>query len=136
MVIHRQKEILRADAEGEFLCVATFLPVQRWRDVLPFLRMTSQVERQLAEAEGLVRYGLRADLLHKRFWTFTVWQGRDAANAFVAAEPHATAVRRFREWAGTGAAFVEWRSAEGSINWDEALRRLQHPTFSYPPPGR
>ena len=136
MLIHRQREILRAGAGGEFLCVATFLPVQRWRDVLPFLRMTSRVERQLAESEGLVRYGLRADPLRKRFWTFTVWQGRDAANAFVAAEPHATAVRRFRDWAGEGAAFVEWESAEGSIDWGEALRRLQHPTFSYHPPGQ
>ena len=54
MALQRQVDVLRAEAGGECLCIATFLPIQRWRDVLPFLRMTSQVEKQLKATERAV----------------------------------------------------------------------------------
>jgi hypothetical protein len=89
------------------------------------------VERQLRESEGLVRYGLRTDLPHKRFWTYSVWNSRQGIGPFVAAQPHATAVEMFAHWAGKGAAFVEWTNADGKVDWDEADRRLKDPTFYY-----
>jgi hypothetical protein len=47
------------------------------------------------------------------------------------AEPHATAVKKFRVWAGEGSAFVEWTSESDTIDWTEALKKLQNPTFCY-----
>jgi len=98
--------------------------------------MTSRVEKQLKETPGLIRYGLRANLLRKHFCTFTVWTERASANAFVPREPHATAVARFKAWAGDGAAFVEWQSRDGAIDWGEALERLKNPSFYYGAPGK
>ena len=93
--------------------------------------MTRRVEKQLKETRGLIRYGLRTNLLRKHFWTFTVWTDRTSVNAFVPRGPHASAVERFKGWAGEGAAFVEWQSSDGAINWGEALERLKNPAFDY-----
>ena len=127
-----QKQVEVNRAEGNLLlCVATFLPVRRWRDVISFLSMSSRVEKQLKVTKGLIRYSVRADIIRKHFWTFTVWSSKAEMNSFVTSEPHATSVRKFGDWAGAGAAFVEWISATGSIDWSEALDRLKNPTFYY-----
>src|SRR2546422_1433605 len=83
----------------EFVLIATRLPVRRWVDVIPFLRMSSRISGQLKKSD-VVRFGVKTDLLHKRFWTISVWSDRVAMRRFVAAEPHATAVKKFAEWAG------------------------------------
>lgn len=115
--------------KGEFLCVATFLPLKRWRSIIPFLRMASKVQKQLRSTEGSVRDAVKADFFRKHFWTFSVWRDRAALNSFVRAEPHSIAVEKFKDWATEGAAFVEWSSTSDSIDWDEALRRLKNPNF-------
>ena len=46
-------------------------------------------------------------------------------------EPHATAVKKFTEWAGEGSAFVEWSSPKNTIDWPEAFEKLQNPTYYY-----
>jgi hypothetical protein len=89
------------------------------------------VERQLRRTEGVVRYGLKTDFPHKRFWTYSVWSSRESIGRFVVAEPHATAVKKFAEWASEGAAFVEWDNADGKVDWKEADSRLKSPTFYY-----
>jgi len=115
----------------EFTSVATYLPVRRWRDVLSFFRMSGRVEQQLRITGGVVIYSLKTDFRHKRFWTYSVWNDRKAIRPFVTSEPHSTAVRKFAEWAGEGAAFVQWDGPVGEIDWDEAEARLHHPTFYY-----
>jgi quinol monooxygenase YgiN len=129
-MVKKAVEVSPADA-GEFTSIATYLPVKKWRHVIPFLRMSGRVEQQLRRTEGAVRYGLKTDLPHKRFWTYSVWKDRQAIGPFVAAEPHATAVKRFAEWAGQGAAFVEWKNPDGAVDWEEADRQLKKPTFYY-----
>lgn len=129
--MERTVEVSRAESGNELLCIATFLPVRRWRNILAFFMMTSRVQKQLRATPGLIRYGLRTDLPYRHFWTYTVWTDRESADAFVQVEPHLTAVAKFKEWAGEGAAFVEWQSEEGAINWTEALERLRSPTFYY-----
>ncbi len=127
----KKVEIPAADSSIEFLCIATFLPVRSWLHVIPFLRMSFRIQRQLKNTDGLVTYHLRANLLRKQFWTLSIWKDRAAANAFILTEPHATAVRKFEKWAGRGAAFVQWNSSDATIDWNEALQRLQNPTFYY-----
>jgi hypothetical protein len=114
-----------------FISIATYLPLLRWRDVVAFMRQSNAVERQLKQSAGVVRYSLAVDILRHKFWTYSVWSDREAVSDFVRAEPHATAVKRFESWAGEGAAFVEWQSAGSQLDWAEAMRRLEQPTFYY-----
>ena len=129
-MVQRIVEVSPADAP-EFTSIATYLPVRRWRHVISFFRMASRVEKQLQKTVGVVRYGLKTDFPRKRFWTYSVWNNRQAVGRFVAAEPHAAAVRKFAQWAGDGASFVEWTSNDGKVDWAEANRRLRAPTFYY-----
>jgi hypothetical protein len=48
--------------------------------------------------------------------------------SFVGAEPHLTAIRKFRSWAGEGAAFAEYTSATGRLDRSEAADHLKNPT--------
>lgn len=117
------------------LCIVTYLPVRRWRDIIPFLRMSFRVERQLRKSPGLIRYSLRTNLPRKEFWTLSVWTGRPAMSAFIPQRPHATAIEKFEQWAGAGAAFVEWEAAKPDFPWPLALEKLKQPTFYYQPPA-
>ena len=64
--------------QPEYLCVATYLPVRSWTNIVPFLRLSSKIEQQLRQGEGSVRYGVRTDIPRKRFWTLSVWTDREA----------------------------------------------------------
>jgi hypothetical protein len=65
------------------------------------------------------------------FWTYSVWRSEEAIEPFVRTEPHATAIRKIAQWAAEGAAFSQWKSTNGKIDWDETNRRLEQPTFYY-----
>ena len=119
-------------ADGEFLSIATFLPIRKWIDVIPFLQISSRVSDQLMKTE-VVRFGVKTDLRRKQFWTMSVWSDRVAMRRFVAAEPHATAMKKFAKWAAQGAAFVEWNDEKGSIDWDIAKEKMKNPSFYYTP---
>ena len=119
-------EVDQAGSTTEVICAATFLWVRRWRDVIPFLRMSSGVQRQLKETSGLVKFGLRARFIRKRYWTYSVWTDQASLDAFLRAEPHRTAMRRLSQWITPGdAAFVTWESTDDSINWQEGFDRLE-----------
>ena len=77
-----------------YVAMASRLPLRRHRAVPGFLRDTLRIRRQLAEAPGLVGYGLKADLLQKTFWTFSVWEDQAAIEAFARSDPHRQIVHR------------------------------------------
>jgi hypothetical protein len=115
----------------KYIHVATFLPLKGWHYMIPFQLMTSKVLKQAKQSHGIVDYAVKADFPKKHFWTLSIWKDRNSMRHFVMAEPHATAMKKFEEWAGDGSAFVEWTSSNSSIDWEEAIRRLQNPTFYY-----
>ncbi len=55
----------------------------------------------------------------KHFWTLSIWKDQDSLRHFVMTEPHATAIKKFNEWAGEVSAFVEWTSPSKSIDWQK-----------------
>ena len=117
--------------QTDYTCVATFLPLKSWKYMLSFQRLSSKVLKQIKENEGAANYAVRADLLKKHFWTLSIWKDQDSLRRFIMTEPHATAVKKFTEWAGEGSAFVEWSSPENTIDWPEAFKKLQNPTYYY-----
>jgi hypothetical protein len=127
------QEIKGSDSkkQEEFLWVATFLPLKSWKYMIPFQLMTSKVLKQVKETKGVMNYAVKADFPKRHFWTLSIWKDQDSLRHFVKAEPHATAIKKFTEWAGEGSAFVEWISSSDTIDWTVAMERLKSPTFYY-----
>jgi uncharacterized protein DUF3291 len=117
--------------EKKYFHAATFLPIKSWRHMIPFQLMTSKVLRQAKHSHGILDYAVKADFPKKHFWTLSIWKDRESMRQFVMTEPHLTAMEKFDEWAGDGSAFADWTSSSTSIDWEEAMRRLQNPTFYY-----
>jgi hypothetical protein len=133
VIIKRPTVIVNHSAQAEvFHCVATYVPIRRWPDVVRAFRLSTAVEKQIRTSEGAVAYSLAVDLLKRRFWTCSVWTGEAAIAAFVRSEPHATAIARYEEWAAEGAAFVEWKSVERDPDWANAFDRLRGATPATP----
>lgn len=113
------------------MCITTFLPLKSWKYMIPFQLMLSKVLKQIKQNEEVANYAVKANFLKKHFWILSIWKDHDSLRWFVMSEPHATAVKKFTEWAGEGSAFVEWSSQSDMIDWTEALKKLQNPTFYY-----
>jgi hypothetical protein len=120
-----------SQTQEKYTHVATFLPLKSWSYMIPFQLMTSKVLKQAKQSNGMVDYAVKADFPKKHFWTLSIWKDRNSMRQFVIAEPHVTAMKKFEEWAGDGSAFADWISSSSSIEWEEAMRRLQKPTFYY-----
>lgn len=83
-------------AGEQYVTMASRLPLRSHLAIPGFLRDTLRIRRQLADAPGLVGYGLKADLLAKTFWTYSVWKDQDSLDAFARSDPHLQIVRRLR----------------------------------------
>ncbi|MSP79037.1 MAG: DUF3291 domain-containing protein [Dehalococcoidia bacterium] len=132
----QQQVVIHAAAPGtEVLWRVTYLPVQKYRYIPAFLGASDAVSKQVECSEGAVRYGLKANPITKKFWAASVWKDHTAMRAYVRAEPHLSTMKRFEEWAGEGAAFVEWKAPDGPIDWRDVERRMKTPTFYYKKPS-
>jgi hypothetical protein len=126
MILKRPAIVVDRDPPpGPFLAAATFLPIARWRDVLPASRLSSRVEGQLRRSPGIVCYSLAVNPLRRHFWTYSLWTDRDAMAAFARGDRHAVAIGRYEDWAGERAAFVEWEAAHAKLDWSEAFAQLK-----------
>jgi quinol monooxygenase YgiN len=125
------EEGIDLDKQMGSTCVATFLPLKSWKYMISFQMMTSKVLKQVRKSKGVVNYAVKANFRKKHFWTLSNWKDKDSLRQFLIAEPHVTAVNNFKVWAGEGSAFVEWTSESDTIDWTEALKKLQNPTFYY-----
>ncbi|MGD0719241.1 MAG: antibiotic biosynthesis monooxygenase [Thermoplasmata archaeon] len=120
----RRYEVDGGPVTTPVLKVATYLPIRRYRDLFAFLRMNARITQQLKETPGLVRFQVRAQFFHRRFWTVSVWRDRPAMNTFVRTPPHRDAISKFAEWHDTGACFIDWESPDPVIDWKESADRL------------
>lgn len=113
--------------------MASRLPLAHYRHIPGFLRWTQRIRGQLAEAPGLVGYSLDARLFRKTFWTLSAWMGREALEAFVAAEPHRSAMAAIRPRMGPPT-FVVWTvtAADLPLAWSDARRRIEERLRSSP----
>jgi hypothetical protein len=75
---------------------------------------------------GLVGYALDAELVHKTFWTFSVWQDRASLDAFAPSEPHRAITRRLRPLMGqTRFEFFPVSGASLPRTWDQMKAPLR-----------
>jgi hypothetical protein len=108
--------------------MASRFKLRRWRDVLPFFRDSMRIHRQVRSADGAYGVSLEAHPLRREFFTLSAWRDDAAVRALVAAEPHRSAMRKYRP-AMAEAAFRFWSAEAGSLppTWAEAKRRLAEP---------
>ena len=80
----------RAEMEPglDYLVMASHLPLKRITSTVRFFRGVSAIRKQLATADGLAGYTLRAKPLARDYWTLFGLAGRDGSSCVHA---HATA---------------------------------------------
>jgi quinol monooxygenase YgiN len=117
---------LATDHEGPFVVAVTYArsaPGEGRR----FGDHVTAIEEQLADADGLVGYSLRGDLVGRDNWTLSVWESEDALLAFLTTGAHLAALGE----AGTvlqDSRFASWDEPDRAAlppTWDQALAFLE-----------
>ena len=81
--------------DGPGVVYVTHLHLRRLRDVPAFFRDSLAIRRQTARSDGARSLSLRAQPLARRFTTVSWWDDQAAVRAFVRADPHRAAMRRW-----------------------------------------
>jgi heme-degrading monooxygenase HmoA len=110
---------------SDYLVMASHLPLQRLKSTVRFFRAVSAIRKQLATADGLVGYTLRAKPLAREYWTLSVWQDDAALRAFMRTPPHVGVMTSLRPHMGP-TKFLTWMipAADGRPSLTDALQRL------------
>jgi quinol monooxygenase YgiN len=110
---------------SDYLVMASHLPLNRLTATLRFFRAVSAVRRQLATADGLIGYTLRAKPLARDYWTLSVWTDDSALRAFMRRPPHVQIMSSLKPYMGP-TKFVTWSisAAGGRPSLTGALERL------------
>jgi quinol monooxygenase YgiN len=110
-----------------YLVMATHLPLKKFSSTVRFFRGVLAVRKQLAGANGLIGYTLRAKPLARDYWTLSVWKDQSALREFMRTPPHAQLMGSLKPLMGTTKHdFVQWEitAADGRPSWTEALQHL------------
>jgi hypothetical protein len=105
--------------------MASHLPLKRITDTVRFFRAVSAVRKQLATAEGLIGYTLRAKPLARDYWTLSVWKDDAALRQFMHTAPHVGVMSSLKPVMGP-TKFVTWTAsaADGRPSMAAALEHL------------
>lgn len=119
------------DPDHDYIAMASRLPLRRHASIPRFLRDTLRIRRQLAATPGLVGYGLNAQLIHKTFWTFSVWRDQASLDAFAASDPHRHITERLAPHMHPSRfAFFAIAGVDVPLSWDDVIVRLDPATPS------
>jgi heme-degrading monooxygenase HmoA len=113
------------EPQDVYVVLASHLPLRKVSSTVRFIRAVSAVRKQLASADGLVGYTLRAKPLARNYWTLSVWKDRDSLRQFTRKLPHAELMGSLKPLMGT-TKFAEWEinGSDGRPSWSEALEHL------------
>ena len=108
-----------------YLVMASHLPLKRINATVRFCRGVSAVRKQLATADGLIGYTLRAKPLARDYWTLSVWKDNSALREFMRNPPHVQLMTSLKPLMGP-TKFVTWTisAADGRPSMAGALKHL------------
>jgi quinol monooxygenase YgiN len=86
------KRVQPIQPEATYVVTITKLPLRTYRRIPRIMRATWRIVRQLRRSDGLVGYSLKADLIHKTFWTTSAWSDDAAVAAFARSDVHRAAM--------------------------------------------
>ena len=109
----------------DYLVMASHLPLKRMTGTVRFFRAVQAIRKQLATADGLLGYTLRAHVLARDYWTLSVWQDENALRAFMGTPPHLHVMSSLKPLMGP-TKFVTWTitGADGRPTMAGALEHL------------
>jgi Domain of unknown function (DUF3291) len=117
----------RAEMEPgtEYLVMASHLPLSRITGTVRFFRAVFAIRKQLATADGLVGYTLRAKPLSRDYWTLSVWKDNTALREFMRTSPHVQVMTSVKPLMGP-TKFITWTisAADGRPTMAGAIERL------------
>ena len=108
-----------------YLVMASHLPLNQITATVRFFRAVLAVRKQLATAEGLIGYTLRAKPLARDYWTLSVWTDDTALRAFMRTPPHVQVMTSLKPVMGP-TKFVTWTvsKADGRPSMAATLEHL------------
>ena len=108
-----------------YLVMASHLPLKRVTATVRFFRAVSAVRKQLATADGLIGYTLRAKPLARDYWTLSAWKDDTALRQFMRTPPHVQVMTSLRPFIRP-TKFVTWTisTADGRPSMAAALEHL------------
>ena len=115
----------KAEPQRNYLVQLSYLPLVRYRSLLPFGRWLLAIQKQLSETSGVIGYSLLARPLKREFWTLSAWSDPSALRDFVRAAAHVRAMGALRSHMGQ-TMFIEWTLAGEDFppRWNDALKRF------------
>ena len=78
------KSFAAPESGREYTALLSYLPLNKWRAMPKFMKYTYQIQRQLADSEGLIGYSMDANVVGKEFWTLSVWEDKESLRRVVA----------------------------------------------------
>ncbi len=114
------------EEQQDYVVMASLLPLKRYRSIPGFLRDTLAIRGQLRTVPGLVGYALLAELAHKTFWTFSVWEDRASLDTFASSDPHGQRIRKLApRMERTVFKFFDTSGSQLPWVWDEVKSKLR-----------
>jgi quinol monooxygenase YgiN len=113
------------DPAATYVVTITRLPLRSHLRIPSIMRATLRIMRELKTSDGLIGYALKADLIHKTFWTASAWRDDAALARFVRSDTHRTAMANLQPHMAD--AHIETTTMPGSElppTWPDINRRL------------
>jgi hypothetical protein len=111
--------------DAAYVVMASHLPLTKLSGTVRFFRAVSAIRKQLAGADGLVGYTLRAKPFARDYWTLSVWNDPRSLRSFAGSPPHVQLMSSLKPLMGT-TRFVQWElsGTDGRPSWTDAMEHL------------
>ena len=128
------KSFAAPESGREYTALLSYLPLNKWRAMPKFMRYTYQIQRQLADSEGLIGYSMDANVSGKEFWTLSVWEDEGSLRMFVGRAPHGHVMTDLLPDMGQ-TEFFGFKVDGSSVppNWEDTKRRMRERHTGTPP---
>ena len=107
--------------------VVTFFNLKRFSQTFSFMLLNMKIYKFARVQPGYYAGGIRGKWWSGEFYSYTVWEDRDAMLTFVSSNHHQKAMAKTLEYAGPGSCYSEFIS-DAPPDWEIAESRLSNPT--------
>ena len=119
------KQVGTVDPEREYVAFTSRFYLRSPLRVPAFLRQSSQIEKQVDAAPGIVGWSLGANLLTLEFYTLSAWENVESLRTFIASSAHGQARSKFAGDMRADSIFVQFTvsGSELPLTWADAIAR-------------